>query len=122
MLKELESGEETQVGKNMFPLTPKSKKCPPQNLCPNVEIFVRLVTEDLKSIPSFTAVNNLNSSQQRALKELQQRKDVVIKPAEKGGDIVLWPVSMYEREAFRQLREDLPLTPLPHFRGNYLHW
>ncbi|XP_077123749.1 uncharacterized protein LOC143781120 [Ranitomeya variabilis] len=30
-------------------------------------------------------------------------RDVVIKPADKGGNVVVWPIEMYEREAFRQL-------------------
>lgn len=30
-------------------------------------------------------------------------KDIVIKPADKVGNVVLWPSTMYEAEAFRQL-------------------
>lgn len=103
----------------MIPFTPKSKRSPPHlNLCPNVELFVKLVTEDLKSIPSVTAANNLTTTQQALL---QERKDIIIKPADKGGNIVLWPVSMYERDAFRQLRDTkmyrrLTFNPLSSFQ------
>lgn len=76
-------------------LTPKFGRFPLLILCSNVELFVQLVTEDLKSIPYFSVNNNLNSQQRLAFKELQQMNDVVIKPADKGGNIVKWLVSIY---------------------------
>lgn len=47
--------------------------------------------------------------------------DVVIKPADKAGNVVIWPVRMYEREAFRQLRDQrfynkLTYNPLSNFQ------
>ena len=56
-----------------------------------------------------------------ALKRLQQRKDIIIKPADKGGAVVVWDRELYITEANRQLSDsnfykkepkDLTLTNL----------
>lgn len=50
-----------------------------------------MVTEEFRHIPFKATCDNLNGSQRQALKELEQLKDVLIKPADKGGNIILWP-------------------------------
>ena len=40
-----------------------------------------------------------------ALQQLQNHKDIVIKPADKGGKIVIWPTDHYIQEAQRQLSD-----------------
>lgn len=50
--------------------------------------------------------DNLSDKQRRALNELQQIKNVVFQPADKSGNSFVWPISIYDKEAFRQLRDN----------------
>lgn len=52
---------------------------------------LEMVTDEFRQIPFRATCDNLNGPQRQALKELEQLKDVLIKPAEKGGNIILWP-------------------------------
>ncbi|CAJ0946822.1 unnamed protein product [Ranitomeya imitator] len=47
--------------------------------------------------------DNLKYEQRRALDELMKMKEIVFKPSDKGGNIVVWPCTQYEKEALRQL-------------------
>lgn len=71
----------------------------------NIEVFVKLVCEELKKIDCGIKHDNISRQQQLAIKELQQMKEVVIKPSDEGGNIVIWPIKIYEREALKQLRD-----------------
>ena len=46
-----------------------------------------------------------NTEEWAALKNLNKRKDIVIKPADKGGAVVVWRSDLYQQEAFRQLSD-----------------
>lgn len=56
-------GEETTTdrGEGQCELVPKSKKFPPLNLCPNVDLFVKLVSEEFWEIPVAIPNDNLTS-------------------------------------------------------------
>ncbi|CAJ0931577.1 unnamed protein product [Ranitomeya imitator] len=84
---------------------PKPKKFPPLSLYPDIDLFVRLVTEEFRRIPTGIQHDNLTRRQRKAIKELKSLDNVVIKPSDKGGNIVLWPSPMYEKETFRQLKD-----------------
>ena len=47
--------------------------------------------------------SNTSSEDRNAIKGLQERKDIVIKPADKGGAIVVWRRDLYFQEALRQI-------------------
>ncbi|CAJ0962720.1 unnamed protein product [Ranitomeya imitator] len=52
-------------------------------------------------------------------------QDVIFKPADKGGKIVVWPKTMYEAEAFRHLKDNncykkLIFNPLIKFQSDLL--
>ncbi|CAJ0968644.1 unnamed protein product [Ranitomeya imitator] len=81
----------------------RSQHFPPTGLCTNVDIFLKLVKRDMSLFSEKISKFNLTRAQNQAIKELKNMKDIVIKPADKGGNVVLWPADMYEREAFRQL-------------------
>ena len=49
--------------------------------------------------------SNLSTEEWAALKNLNKRKDIVIKPADKGGAVVVWRSDLYQQEAFRQLSD-----------------
>ena len=46
---------------------------------------------------------NLSKSERAAIFELKSRQDIVIKPADKGGAVVVWDKNLYMQEAARQL-------------------
>ena len=56
--------------------------------------------------------SNLNDNEEKALKRLRQRKDIVIKPADKGGAVVVWRKDLYQKEAERQLSNERFYTRL----------
>ena len=50
--------------------------------------------------------SNLNDNEQKTLKRLRQRKDIVIKPADKGGAGVVWRKDLYQKKAEQQLSKN----------------
>ncbi|XP_076442819.1 uncharacterized protein LOC143281494 [Babylonia areolata] len=56
--------------------------------------------------------SNISHSEQQALMELKQRKDIVIKQADKGGALVVWRKDLYEEEALKQLSNTAHYTPM----------
>lgn len=96
-------------------LPPSLRNVTPLSICPAIEIFVKLVMRDLKQIKECRRGENLK--QRVALDELKQRWDIVIKQSDKVGNVVIWPTSMYEKLALKQLRNTncykwLPTNPL----------
>ena len=49
--------------------------------------------------------HNLSYDEQRALRKLKNRRDVVIRQADKGGAFVVWRTDLYIAEANRQLAD-----------------
>ena len=47
--------------------------------------------------------SNLNDNEEKALKKVRQRKDIVIKPADKDSVVVVWRKVLYQKEAVLQL-------------------
>ena len=56
--------------------------------------------------------HNVSVTQRRELKDLSTNVDVVVKPADKGGQIVLQDRANYLREAYRQLGDETFYVPL----------
>ena len=56
--------------------------------------------------------NNITVQQQQALKTLKSRHEIIIKPADKGGQIVLQDRTNYVLEAMRQLQDTTYYRPL----------
>ena len=54
---------------------------------------------------------NLTKRQRYALKKLKKRKDIIIKPADKGAGIVILTPEQYETEAYRQIKDERYYTP-----------
>lgn len=53
-----------------------------------------MVTKDQKTISHSIPRDNLTLSERIALKELQKMKNIIFKPADKGGGDI-WPKQMY---------------------------
>ena len=49
---------------------------------------------------------NISPEESAALRNLRNRKDIVIKPADKGGAVVVWDRNAYIEEANRQLKDE----------------
>ncbi|KAL2076549.1 hypothetical protein ACEWY4_027852 [Coilia grayii] len=62
--------------------------------------------------PSAEGMNNITSEQRQAIKSLSRNQQLVIKPADKGGQIVMQDRCFYLQEAYRQLSDTTYYTPL----------
>uniref|UniRef100_A0A8C5MKL4 Uncharacterized protein n=1 Tax=Leptobrachium leishanense TaxID=445787 RepID=A0A8C5MKL4_9ANUR len=83
----------------------------------NIEVFVNLVTSEIESIKhkDLCWESNLSRYEQRALKELQDVRNIVIKQSDKGGNLVIMDIKDYvtmcmvhlnDREGYRLLESD----------------
>ena len=66
--------------------------------------------------------NNLRDDQRKALIHLSNDKSITLKPADKGGAIVIKDIEKYEMECLKTLSdpnfyEELPSDPNPEYRG-----
>ena len=61
-----------------------------------------------------THENNLSPSEKQALLHLTKQDDIIIKPADKGGAVVVWPRPLYDAEAHRQLSDGRFYERLDH--------
>ena len=82
--------------------------CPRTGLSSSLEGFLAAVNQELinqNQLHRTLKNDNLPPTQRQALKDLALRQDIVIKPADKGGAIVVWPREQYTTEALRQLED-----------------
>ena len=75
------------------PFRAKSRWIPPVSECENIEKYLQKVENDLIKLRDNTKGNpdNLTHNEIKALSELRANKNIIIKRADKGGRIVLWP-------------------------------
>ena len=83
----------------------KSTWSPPEDQFSSLELFIRQCRHDIDTLPKFRPKrpSNLTESEFSALRSLHARRDTVIKPADKGGALVVWRADLYRDEALRQL-------------------
>lgn len=69
--------------------------------------FVNKCNLDIKqlNLKKKTLVSNITDKERTALRNLRLREDIIIKPADKGGSIVVWKKDNYIEEAERQLSD-----------------
>ncbi|XP_075458621.1 uncharacterized protein LOC142496102 [Ascaphus truei] len=101
---------------------PRSTFCPPMQVCSQVEVFSNMVINAITNLSDALSPSNISKSEWGAINELKSLTDIVIKPSDKGGNIVLWPRLSYEAEVFKQLRDaqcyrELPGDPTVRFKG-----
>ncbi|OCT74329.1 hypothetical protein XELAEV_18033295mg [Xenopus laevis] len=70
-----------------------------------METFKQLVNNDLENLNDKKIQNNLNREEKEILKNLTNNKNIVIKPADKGGGIVVMDTIKYKLEIERQLSD-----------------
>ena len=85
----------------------KSDWKPPNYQHPAIQEYLHNILNDICKLCNKPQPNTPNFSKDeiKALNELKQRNDIVIKPADKGGKIVLWPAPQYLNEAHKQLSD-----------------
>ncbi|XP_056406904.1 uncharacterized protein LOC130298045 [Hyla sarda] len=120
LLTEQETSRENQV---LTCIKPRSKNFPSLSVCPIIDTFVNIVDEEFKKIKRNTYNDNLTREERQSLERLRKLNDVIIKRADKGGNIIVWPREMYEAEARRQLRDNtcykkLSFNPLISFKNS----
>ena len=76
---------------------------------PSIQTFCRLVEQEtldlLKDTPP-RHTPNMNKDEFSAIQELSNDSEIIIKPADKGGSIVVQNMSDYKEEAYRQLNDE----------------
>ena len=93
----------------------KSKwNCPPGP--PNLEAMIVCNEQNFNHRPNFrpSPRNNLTPNERKALKELCNNKDIIIKPADKGSAVVIMQREDYLREGYRQLSDPKFYRKLDH--------
>ena len=80
---------------------------PPNYQHPAIQEYLHNILNDICKLYNKPQPNTPNFSKDeiKALNELKQRNDIVIKPADKGRKIVLWPAPQYLNEAHKQLSD-----------------
>ena len=94
---------------------------PPPRQSPDVEMYINVCSQEIKSLrPRPLNHHNLTLEEQKALDYLKTRSDIVIKPADKGGAVVVWDRNLYIQEVNRQLakRDSYLPIPQPTLRGD----
>ena len=66
--------------------------------------------------------NNVSNAEVQAIKNLRNSEQVIVKPADKGGAIVIWPRESYIAEANKQLNDKrnyklIETDPFPQLHG-----
>ncbi|CAH2301315.1 Hypothetical predicted protein, partial [Pelobates cultripes] len=69
-----------------------------------MKVFERLVMDEVKKIKK-PIYSNISRQQRKAMKELQSDTSIVIKPADKGGGVVILNREQYYSEIYRQLND-----------------
>lgn len=78
---------------------PESQSFPPLNMHSSISTFTKQVSSELSQLSiSFTNTSNLDPNLRGALKSLQTNPHIIIKPADKGGNIVI-----VDREQYAQM-------------------
>ena len=97
-------------------LSNKSTFCPPSNLMPpQVLAFENIILQqvDVVANKKMYCKYNCNKEEFLALRSLSDRQDIVVKPADKGGGIVVLDTQAYDGEVLRQLNNHTHYRLLP---------
>lgn len=69
-----------------------------------LDLYLKAITtEIINQSKSSKKPRNMTYSESRIISNLKSREDIIIKEADKGGSIVIWPTQKYKHEAYRQL-------------------
>lgn len=91
---------------------PRSRRFPDLSTCPVIWAFLQQTIKDIKQNQWRTFHPNLTLNQQTALLALQRCSDIVIKPSDKGGNIVIMTHSQYRTMCHTVLSNHAWYTPI----------
>ena len=94
------------------PFKPKSSWNPPRARNKHLEDYIEALSTDTPRLCTH-ATNNLSQPERIALGKISKRKDLVIKPADKGSCIVVQDTATYVREGLEHLSDPNTYTRLP---------
>ena len=106
-LKALFHDQSSVSNKNVFEtISHKKSSWSPDDLW-SLDLFIRQCRHDIDQLATFRPKrpSNLFNPEFEALKSLRARNDIVIKPADKGGALVVWRADLHRTEARRQLSD-----------------
>ena len=96
-----------QIGEDNTTLYPSSGWTPPSGQDPFLESYrstiIHNTLKEIKRKNNRKFKRNLKKEEVIAINTLRNNKDIVIKPADKGGDIVIMNKEDYIREGLKQL-------------------
>ena len=83
----------------------KKGRSPPNNTSQALEDYITQCRSDIRKLsPKPLRMSNISKGECAALRSLRKRDDIVVKPADKGGAVVVWSRTLYIQEALRQLQ------------------
>ena len=83
----------------------------------NLQEYISNVYYDIKTDYHMTMKRpptNITKHEIQSLHQLKTDNDLIVKPADKGGAIVIWPKDSYLKEAYRQLNDFNHYRKIPH--------
>jgi hypothetical protein len=78
---------------------------PPSGKNVQLDRFLSVITNEALSFKHPGNGFNLSKRENESLKQLRDNREIVIKPADKGGAVVIWGAKEYKMEADRQLAD-----------------
>ena len=105
-LKEFFHDNNTTTATNAHPFTCKGSWTPPSGREAALDAFINVVEQDLMTSQPTRIHDNLTKHERKALKQLQKRTDIVVKPADKGSGTVVLDYNWYVNECLRQLNDN----------------
>lgn len=83
----------------------KSTFTPTQNIPKQIVAFEQVILSSIDQLEKRKTFvqRNISKKQQMAIKNLQSDESIVIKQADKGGAVVIWPIEMYLKEGRSQV-------------------
>jgi len=104
---------EPQPNRDLAPFRPQSYWEPdPIALPEELLTLFRVDNHTLRNLRTPQEHDNLSELERQTLKELRQDTSIVIKPADKGGSVVIMDRQQYIQEALRQLTDTNYYVPL----------
>ena len=95
------------------PFKRKSTWTPDKNKEPALDLFIHLITKDILNTKPLKIADNLTKQEPEALKNLTERNNIVIKPADKGKATIIMDTEKYIAEGYRQLNDPKFYKRLP---------
>ncbi|XP_073443832.1 uncharacterized protein [Dendrobates tinctorius] len=106
---DIEDSENTQTeGKGIVTTRKRSDWTPPPGRNPHLDKYIDSFRHLIKSPIIDTnrrQASNISAQKRKAIQSLKTNKEIIIKPADKGGAIVMMNTSDYMKEANRQLMD-----------------